>query len=309
MKETASKGRCAHEGADGVCRKAGSNYRNIGCVGPKCPDREVCAHADKHGRCANPDGNSQGAFCCVCVNFISGNAERPNKDESRACACVREGEELPDLTNEDIVSCYLSAVGGVLNVVRFGCMILVKEAFLSFQTRVKPGDPAYGSGLKGWLADTVPAVNYKTAMGFKSTAGKVCSALGVSPGLLMRALNPDPKALPDEPDCEALISARDRLLEIVAGKNSVNALVLWLKGRTPDQLPPADGPAAEDTAKAEEAALDAAKRFARAAADALKCLDNRKRSTVAKDVAKTLRDVLGLKGLAWLAKVLEEAEG
>jgi hypothetical protein len=265
------------------------------------------------GWCANPKSNSHGCKCSGCDDWIGaavdpGAREAPLVEESRACACVREGEVLPDLTAEDIVSCYLSAVGGVLNVVRFGCMMLVKEAVLSFQTGVKPGDPAYGSGLKGWLADTVPDVNYKTAMGFKGTAGKVCEVLGVTPGLLMRALNPDPKALPDEPDCEALISARDRLLEIVAGKNSVNALVLWLKGRAPDQLPPADGPAAEDTAKAEEAALDAAKRFARAAADALKCLDNRKKKAVAQDVATARRDVLGLKGLAWLAKVLEEAE-
>lgn len=193
-------------------------------------------------------------------------------------------------------------------MVRFGCMMLIKEAFLKFKNGAKTDDPGYDGGLRAWLAENVPDVNYKTAMGFKGTAGKVCEVMGVTPGLLMRALNPDHKALPDEPDCEALISARDRLLDIVAGKNSVNALVLWLKGRTPDQLAPADGPAAEDTGKAEESALDSARRFARAAADALKCLDGRKRNTVAKDVARVLREALGLKGLAWLAKVLEEAE-
>jgi len=186
-------------------------------------------------------------------------------------------------------------------------MMLVKEACLEFETGVKPGDPAYGSGLKGWLRANVPDVNYKTAMGFKSTSGKVCEFLGVPAGVMLRALNPDPKALPDEEDGDRLVEARERLLEIVHGKSSLHAFRLWITGGAP-QLPDADGPGAEDTEKAEEAALDSARRFARSVADALKCLDPRKKNTVAKDVAKTLRDTLGLKGLAWLAKVLEEAE-
>jgi hypothetical protein len=65
----------------------------------------------------------------------------------------------------------------------------------------------------------------------------------------------------------------------------------------------------EETGKADEMALDAAKRFARAASDALKCLDARQRSAMTKALARQLREALGLKGLAWLAKVLEEAEG
>lgn len=271
-----------------------------------------CKHAVA-GWCANPESNRYGSRCSGCEDWIGAALapdaqQAPSETDTRARARVREDEALPDVTVEEIVRGYLYAVNGVLNVVRFGCMMLVKETILKLQNGAKPGDPAYGAGLKGWLADNVPDVNYKTAMGFKGTSSKVCEVLGVSPGLLMRALNPDPKALPDEPDCEALISARDRLLDIVAGKNSVNALVLWLKGRTPDQLPAPDGPGAEDTEKAEEAALDSARRFARSVADALKCLDPRKKNTVAKDVAKTLRDTLGLKGLAWLAKVLEEAE-
>ena len=51
------------------------------------------------------------------------------------------------------------------------------------------------------------------------------------------------------------------------------------------------------------------RRFARAIADALKCLDSRQRNIVGQDVAKSLRDALGLKGLAWLAHVLQQAEG
>lgn len=226
---------------------------------------------------------------------------------SQACAYAREGDELPDVTVEEIVSGYLNAVSGVLAVVRFGAMMLVKESCLDLKTGQTHPNQHSEETLKGWLAGNVPDVNYKTAMGFKGTAGKVCEVLGVSPGVLLRSLNPDPKALPDEPDCDALIACRDRLLDIVAGKNSVNALVLWLKGRTPDMLE--DGKAAEETGKADELALDAARKFGRVASDALKCLDGRQRNAMTKALAGALREALGLKGLAWLAKVLEEAEG
>lgn len=227
----------------------------------------------------------------------------PAEEVSRACACAREVEAAADVTAEDVVRGYVDAVNGTLHIIRFGCMMLVKETCLTRETGGKPGDPAYGSGLKGWLAANVPDVNYKTAMRMKGTAETVASGLGVGAGVLLRALNPDPKALPDEPDCERLVEVRERLAEIVHGR-SERSLVLWLKGGAPA---PQEG-REEETGKVDEIALDAAKRFARAASDALKCLDARQRSAMTKALARQLREALGLKGLAWLAKVLEEAE-
>ncbi len=232
------------------------------------------------------------------------NPQRP-EEASRACACAREGEAAADVTAEDVVRGYVDAVNGTLNIIRFGCMMLVKDAVLACENGKNANQYKDGNGgLRAWLAANVPDVNYKTAMRMKGTAETVASGLGVGAGVLLRALNPDPKALPDEPDCERLVEVRERLAEIVHGR-SERSLVLWLKGGAPA---PQEG-REEETGKADEMALDAAKRFARAASDALKCLDARQRNAMTKALARQLREALGLKGLAWLAKVLEEAEG
>lgn len=229
------------------------------------------------------------------------NSQRPAAEASRACACAREGDALPDLTAEQVANAYRDAVCGVLAVIRFGAMLVIKDMSLSRETH-NGGCFQTGETLKAWLASECPDVGYKSAMRMKGTAEAVSAGLDIPAALLLRALNPDPRAICD--DAEA--SARDRVIEIVHGR-SERSLVLWLKGGAP-ALPHADSPAAEDTEKAEVAALDSARRFARAVSDALKCLDGRQKNTVAKDVARTLREALGLKGLAWLAKVLEEAE-
>ncbi len=231
------------------------------------------------------------------------NAQLSTWEPSRACACAREGEAAADVTAEDVVRGYVDAVNGTLHIIRFGCMMLVKDMSLARETH-QGGCCQTGETLKGWLAAEAPDVNYKTAMRMKGTAETVASGLGVGAGVLLRALNPDPKALPDEPDCERLVEVRERLAEIVHGR-SERSLVLWIKGGAPA---PREG-VEEETGKADEAALDAAKRFGRAASDALKCLDARQRNAMTKALARQLREALGLKGLAWLAKVLEEAEG
>jgi hypothetical protein len=209
------------------------------------------------------------------------------------------------VTAEDVATGYVAAVNGMLHVIRFGSMMLVLDRSLTCETAQAQRNQHSGETLKGWLASNVPDVNYKTAMRMKGTAETVCAGLGAEAGELLRALAPDPRALPDEPDAERLIGIRERLCEVVHGR-SERSLVLWLKGGAPAPQPAADE---ESTERAEAAALEAARRFARAAAGALRCLDNRKRKTVAQDVARALREELGMKGLAWLAKVLEEAEG
>ena len=220
---------------------------------------------------------------------------------SRACACVREGEAAADVTAEDVVRGYVDAVNGTLHIIRFGCMMLVKDAVLACENGKNANQYKDGNGgLRAWLAANVPDVNYKTAMRMKGTAETVAAGLGVEAGVLLRALNPDPRAICDEAEA----AARDRVVEIVHGR-SERSLVLWLKGGAPA---PQEG-REEETGKADELALDAAKRFGRAASDALKCLDARQRSAMTKALARQLREALGLKGLAWLAKVLEEAEG
>ena len=231
--------------------------------------------------------------------------ETPAAPPSRACAPAREGGAPSEIAPGVILTAYKEAVCGVLAVIRFGAMMAKLDTVLARENGAKTSDPGYNGGLRAWLAAHCPEVGYKTAMRMKGTAEAVCAGLGVGASALLRALNPDPKALPDEEDGEALIALREALVGIVAGK-SERSLVLWLKGGAPAAP---EAAAAESTGGAEVKVLDAARRFARAAADALQCLDGRQRRAVGADVARALRDALGLKGLAWLAKVLEEAEG
>jgi hypothetical protein len=226
---------------------------------------------------------------------------------SRACAPAREGGESPNWDSAIVVTAYRDAVNGVFAVIRFGAMMAELDSCLTCETAPGQRNQHTGETLKGWLAANCPEVAYKTAMRMKGTAEAVCAAFGCAPGALLRAMNPDPKALPDEEDCEAMIALREMVTEIVTGK-SERSLVLWLKGGAPAI---AAGEAAQDegTGKTAEIALDSSRRFARAIADALKCLDSRQRNIVGQDVAKSLRDALGLKGLAWLAHVLQQAEG
>jgi hypothetical protein len=281
-------------------------------------EKKPCAHADKKGRCANPENNGQGRTCFGCEDYREEgkNAERrtpnaqlstgkgttggtPVPQASQAGACACEGEEGPDVTAEEVVRAYVDAVNGVLAVIRFGAMLLVKDMSLTRETH-QGGCCQTGDTLKAWLQANAPDVNYKTAMRMKGTAEAVCAGLGVAAGLLLRALGPDVKALEEEE-----IYVRERLIEIVHGK-SERSLVLWLKGGAPALT---EGKDAEDAGKADELALDAARKFGRLASDALKCLDRRQQTELRKVLAKELRRELGPKGLVWLAAVIEEAEG
>jgi hypothetical protein len=226
---------------------------------------------------------------------------------SRACAPAREGGEIANWDSAIVVTAYRDAVGGVFAVIRFGAMMAELDTVLARENGAKTSDPGYTGGLRLWLAGNCGEVAYKTAMRMKGTAEAVCAAFGCAPGALLRAMNPDPKALPDEEDCEAMIALREMVTEVVTGK-SERSLVLWLKGGVP-AIAAGEDAQDEGTGKTAEIALDSSRRFARAIADALKCLDSRQRTIVGQDVAKSLRDALGLKGLAWLAHVLQQAEG
>ncbi len=207
------------------------------------------------------------------------------------------------MTAEEVVTGYVAAVNGTLHIIRFGAMMMVLDTVLACENGAKTTDPGYGGGLRAWLASNVPDVNYKTAMRMKGTAETVCAGLGAEPSALLRCLNPDPKALPDEEDAEALVALRERLVEIVHGK-SERSLVLWLKGGAPAAP---DGKDAEDAGKADEIALDAARKFAHSVCHALDAMDARKKTALRKAMAQELRKHFGSKRLGFLAQLVEEA--
>jgi len=73
---------------------------------------------------------------------------------------------------EAVTAQYWRAISGALEMVRFGAMLLEIETGVSrVRLRCENGQLAgQESGLKAWLADNCPDVNYKTAMRFKALA-------------------------------------------------------------------------------------------------------------------------------------------
>ena len=87
-------------------------------------------------------------------------------------------EDIATLTTQ-----YRKAVNGLYEAYLFGQMLLAVQKRLSLSlTRETKGEwhaPA-GSGIKGWLAQHCPDINYKTALRFLSVAEKTNAALAES---------------------------------------------------------------------------------------------------------------------------------
>lgn len=71
---------------------------------------------------------------------------------------------------------YRKALDGLFEAYRFGQMLMKVRASLTRETG-SYGQPAAGSGLKGWLDEHCPEINYKTALRFLSIAENTHRAL------------------------------------------------------------------------------------------------------------------------------------
>ena len=83
-------------------------------------------------------------------------------------------EDIATLTTQ-----YRKAVNGLYEAYVFGQMMVTVKASLTRETG-SYGQPAAGSGLKGWLEKHCPEINYKTALRFLSVAEKTNAALAES---------------------------------------------------------------------------------------------------------------------------------
>jgi len=88
-------------------------------------------------------------------------------------ACpVPEVVRTPDhYTGADVAAAWHRAVNGLKEVVRFGAMLMEVDSNLAREKTGKlAGGWGPGDGLKAWLDEHAPEVNYKTAMRFKRLA-------------------------------------------------------------------------------------------------------------------------------------------
>jgi len=73
-----------------------------------------------------------------------------------------------------LTSGWSRAQAGLVEIIRFGATLLLVREWLedhsSAENGAKRGDPGYTGGLKKWLADHCPDINYKTAYGYMVAA-------------------------------------------------------------------------------------------------------------------------------------------
>lgn len=93
-------------------------------------------------------------------------------NESAPAPLTPSTEDIATLTAQ-----YRKAVNGLYEAYVFGQMMVTVKASLTRETG-SYGQPAAGSGLKGWLEKHCPEINYKTALRFLAVAEKTDSALG-----------------------------------------------------------------------------------------------------------------------------------
>jgi len=144
---------------------------------------------------------------------------------------------------------YEKAVGGLIEQVKFGAMLLQIEPGMNLSRKIHSGPGSYDGSLKQWMHQNCPRVHYGTAMSFKTCAEKVRSELQIGKstdmamllGAAADALNPKQKRV--RASIEKFIagkSKRQLLLGFDVGVHERKfpggypALNTWLKKNYPD---------------------------------------------------------------------------
>ena len=132
--------------------------------------------------------------------------------------------ELPSLFSPDQVTAqYVKANAGMIEILRFGAMLLEIERELGKAPRGNRYRPGNG-GLEKWLADNCPSVNYNTAQQYRRMVSallfKMKAPSTVRPTWLMPSRDGDDDHMEEIPETKrgAVIEVRGQILESVNGK-------------------------------------------------------------------------------------------
>lgn len=114
---------------------------------------------------------------------------------------VTLSKKASDITPEILNTQWDKAQSGLINIITFGAMMIEKELIISRGRKSSlgshGGDRKNGTGLKTWLEENCPDINYKTAMGYKMAAMNLRKAAGLADDVpLLAAMD----ALNDEYD-------------------------------------------------------------------------------------------------------------
>ena len=89
---------------------------------------------------------------------------------------------------------YRKAVAGTREILIFGAMMMQLGVVLSSQNNSSRGPQTRGEGLKGWIEEFCPAINYNVAYGFYNLAKGLREALAIPIGTDIHHLLTAPEA-------------------------------------------------------------------------------------------------------------------
>ena len=157
---------------DGTCGNGCSGNHNNKCRGVKCPDRFTY-----HDVGGGDDGETSFATQAV----VPANASRRDGGGTEVAVVEPMGGAV-GMTEQDIAAGISRQFAIIKSAeenaarerVKLGVVLIRWEQYLG-EAR---GRGKSGEGLKGWLEEHVPELNYKTAINYKSQAEKAITMLG-----------------------------------------------------------------------------------------------------------------------------------
>lgn len=143
---------------DGTCGN-GCNVENHNkpCVGKNCPHR-FGEYVKRNKR----------------RSIIGGGYIQPGNVRPSVTAMPVPAANYRERVSEQYRTVCAANVNFFREVVNFGSLLNEVEGFLG----ARCGRGSAGEGLKGWLEENCPDVNYKTAYGYKAMAAKVAKMIG-----------------------------------------------------------------------------------------------------------------------------------
>lgn len=231
--------KCVHCNDDGYCMNSGALVATM-CDSNKCrnftPELDTtehkCAYCDAEGFCRNESHQGGGYKCCGCEDYTK--AAAPVVVEA---AVVPVPAAAPQNQLEKEAAYRLSrqyrkataAFGAALEqVVCFGAMLSEWESYVG-------GWGKKGEGLKSWLANNCPEINYATAMGYKALGQKAAALIGGGAQALAvlngRETVKAPGAAEETPVDQEVIDAKDALFHEATSRRKLEQLYFQFVGR------------------------------------------------------------------------------
>lgn len=231
--------KCKFADATDNCAKEGSFFKGKKCV--HCCELELyevdttehkCAYCDAEGFCRNESHQGGGYKCCGCEDYTK--AAAPVAVEA---AVVPVPAAAPQNQLEKEAAYRLSrqyrkataAFGAALEqVVCFGAMLSEWESYVG-------GWGKKGEGLKSWLANNCPEINYATAMGYKALGQKAAALIGGGAQALAvlngRETVKAPGAAEETQVDQEVIDAKDALFHEATSRRKLEQLYFQFVGR------------------------------------------------------------------------------